>query len=158
GPASLAHEPEEARPHVHGLRRHGNPSRREGARVLPPLPPELAADRAAQGRQARQDDPAPGHRGEGPLADREGPDRGVREVLLAPLRFAAERSSMDADRIPLAEEFLREAVFASRGAQAAIGALRARRPSGGGSCGLGDEAEFVLDLSSRAREIYARLF
>jgi len=65
---------------------------------------------------------------------------------------------MDADRIRLAENFLREAVFASRGAQAAIGSLRAPRPSGTGSCGLGEEASIVLELAPRARDLYEHLF
>lgn len=66
------------------------------------------------------------------------------------------------NRQQLAESFLQEAVFASRGAQAARHAL-AKAPEGGaeaaeGQCGLGERAAVVLDLSARGRELFDALF
>ncbi len=59
-------------------------------------------------------------------------------------------------REELAGEFLREAVYRSRAAQAAGVALRA---SGGESgCGLGERAGVVLDLSPRGEELFAQLW
>lgn len=59
-------------------------------------------------------------------------------------------------REELAEEFLREAVYRSRAAQAAGVVLRS---SGGGSgCGLGERAGVVLDLSPRGDELFAQLW
>jgi len=65
---------------------------------------------------------------------------------------------MDADRIRLAEEFLREAVFRSRDAQAARHALQASGNPAAGSCGLGERAVVGLDLTPRGRELLELLF
>jgi hypothetical protein len=78
------------------------------------------------------------------------------------------------DRQQLAEAFLQEAVFVSRGTQAARHALASaprtapseERPTdqGGagavapGQCGLGERAAVVLDLSERGRELFEALF
>lgn len=64
-----------------------------------------------------------------------------------------ERTASD-ERLALAEELLREAVFAARGAQSAGLALR----GAGGNCGLGDRAGPLADLSPRARELCALLW
>ena len=66
------------------------------------------------------------------------------------------------NRQQLAESFLQEAVFASRGAQAARHALSST-PEGSaqgtaGQCGLGERAAVVLDLSARGRELFDALF
>lgn len=61
---------------------------------------------------------------------------------------------MDLDRIALAESFLQEAVYRSRGDQAGATLLSA----GSASCGLGEKPSVVLDLSPRAEEIYEELF
>ncbi|QDV05178.1 hypothetical protein Poly30_06740 [Planctomycetes bacterium Poly30] len=61
---------------------------------------------------------------------------------------------MDADPIALAESFLQEAVYRSRGDQAGATLLSA----GSASCGLGEKPSVVLDLSPRAEELYAKLF
>lgn len=61
---------------------------------------------------------------------------------------------MDDTRIRLAEELLREGVFRSRERQSAVQALT----SGSASCGLGEKAEVVLDLSPRGRELFDELF
>jgi len=61
---------------------------------------------------------------------------------------------VDEARIRLAEELLRDAVFRSRDRQSALHSLK----GGGGSCGLGEKAEVVLDLSPRGRELYDQLF
>lgn len=64
------------------------------------------------------------------------------------------------DRQQLAESFLQEAVFASRGAQAARHALATGNEAEGdaGQCGLGERAAVVLDLSERGRELFDALF
>lgn len=59
---------------------------------------------------------------------------------------------MDAERLRLAEEFLREAVFGSREKQAQV--FR----SGSRNCGLGEKAEIALDLSARGQELFEQLF
>lgn len=64
---------------------------------------------------------------------------------------------MDAERVSLAEAFLREAVFRSRAAQAAAGAFPAPS-SAPGRCGLGERAAVVLDLSAEGARIFARLW
>jgi hypothetical protein len=60
------------------------------------------------------------------------------------------------DRQRLAEDFLREAVYRSRAAQAAGVALRST--GGGSGCGLGERAGVVLDLSPRAADLFALLW
>jgi hypothetical protein len=71
---------------------------------------------------------------------------------------------MNEDRILLAEEFLREAVFKSRHAQAALPSSRALRPprmgpaQEAGNCGLGERAAIVLALSGRGQELFESLF
>jgi hypothetical protein len=65
---------------------------------------------------------------------------------------------MDTDRIRLAEEFLREAVYRSRDAQAARHALQASGNPALGSCGLGERAVVGLDLTPRGRELLEQLF
>jgi hypothetical protein len=61
---------------------------------------------------------------------------------------------VDEERIRLAEELLREGVLRSRDRQTAMHALR----PGPASCGLGEKAEVVLDLSPRGREVLGKLF
>ncbi|MBL8860317.1 MAG: hypothetical protein JNL28_17540 [Planctomycetes bacterium] len=59
----------------------------------------------------------------------------------------------------LAENFLREAVFRSRAAQAAASAFPAPASARDtGRCGLGERAAVVLDLSDKGREIFAQIF
>jgi len=63
------------------------------------------------------------------------------------------------ERLELAQEFLREAVFASRARQAAGTELaRLARPRVKGSCGLGEAAAVELELTPRAAELYAQLW
>ncbi|MEY2746419.1 MAG: hypothetical protein RL112_1461 [Planctomycetota bacterium] len=64
-----------------------------------------------------------------------------------------------AARLALAQDFLREAVYASRAKQAA-GAelLRLASPRVKGACGLGEAAALELELSPRAAELYAQLW
>ena len=64
---------------------------------------------------------------------------------------------MSAAQLELAEAFLREAVYRSRERQAASVALASAK-SKGGSCGLGEKPAVDLDMSRRAKEIYARLW
>lgn len=64
---------------------------------------------------------------------------------------------MDAERLRLAEEFLREAVFRSREQQAASSVERSLRKETG-TCGLGERAAIALDLSVRGRELFEQLF
>ena len=54
-----------------------------------------------------------------------------------------------------AEEFLQEAVYRSRGAQAGKALLA---PDAKGQCGLGQEAAVVLDLSPRAEALFLELW
>ena len=66
---------------------------------------------------------------------------------------------LDAARLELAEAFLREAVYRSRAAQAAAGAMPgAALPPTGGRCGLGERAVVVLDLSDKGRELFERIW
>jgi hypothetical protein len=65
---------------------------------------------------------------------------------------------MTDDRNGLAEDFLREAVVRSRERQAALTALRRTSAPGAGTCGLGERAAVVLDLSDHGRDLFARLF
>lgn len=58
------------------------------------------------------------------------------------------------DRIALAESFLQEAVYRSRGDQAGATLMSA----GSASCGLGEKPSVVLDLSPRGEELFERLF
>ena len=60
----------------------------------------------------------------------------------------------DGSRIALAESFLQEAVYRSRGDQAGATLLAA----GSASCGLGEKPSVVLDLSPRAEEMFEELF
>ena len=61
------------------------------------------------------------------------------------------------ERLGLAEEYLHEAVYRSRGAQAGAG-LFARGDPGAADCGLGVKAEVVLDLSPRGEELFRQLW
>ncbi len=64
-------------------------------------------------------------------------------------------------RIRLAEDFLREAVYRSRGQQAVhVGLAGAKldQPSGPANCGLGKKVAVCLDLSPRGEEICQRLW
>lgn len=65
-------------------------------------------------------------------------------------------------RLASAEAFLQEAVFQSRGRQAAqTGLARGRmegKASGPTNCGLGREAAIELSLSPRAEELFAELW
>lgn len=64
-----------------------------------------------------------------------------------------------AARIALAQDFLREAVYASRAKQAAGTELaRLAAPRVKGSCGLGEAAAVELELSPRGAELYALLW
>ena len=72
------------------------------------------------------------------------------------------------ERLDLARDFLREAVYRSRARQAASGVLAqppvspdgpdAERSAALGNCGLGAKAAVVLDLDERGRDLFARLF
>ncbi len=62
---------------------------------------------------------------------------------------------LDVERLRLAEDFLQEAVYRSRQSTSAP------FPSGGAAatnCGLGERAAVDLELSPRARELFARLW
>ncbi len=63
----------------------------------------------------------------------------------------------DSPTTPLAcaEEFLQEAVYRSRGAQAGKALLA---PDAKGQCGLGQEAAVVLDLSPRGETLFHSLW
>ena len=58
------------------------------------------------------------------------------------------------ERLALAEAFLQEAVYRSRGDQAGATLLAA----GSASCGLGEKPSVSLDLSPRAEVLFAELF
>ena len=66
------------------------------------------------------------------------------------------------ERLTKAEAFLQEAVYQSRGRQAAqVGLIRGRmesKPSGPTNCGLGREAAIELALSPRAVELSQELW
>lgn len=68
------------------------------------------------------------------------------------------------ERLDLARDFLREAVYRSRARQAASGVLAqpvapdAECSAALGNCGLGEKAAVVLDLDERGQELFARLF
>lgn len=66
---------------------------------------------------------------------------------------------MDEVRRLAAQQFLQEAVFRSRGAQAgaALLAPEERLPDGG-QCGLGVRAAVVLDLSPKAEQLFEQLW
>lgn len=71
----------------------------------------------------------------------------------------SERAETDRSRLELAEDFLREAVYRSRAAQAAAGAFpTSSPPPASGRCGLGERAVVVLDLSDKGRALFERLF
>lgn len=59
-----------------------------------------------------------------------------------------------AAQIALAESFLQEAVYRSRGDQAGATLLAA----GAASCGLGEKPSVSLDLTPRAEELFQELF
>lgn len=63
-------------------------------------------------------------------------------------------------RVELAEEFLRQAVYRSRSAQAFTTTIEKGRATQqqGGNCGLGQRAAVVLDLDERGRELFERLW
>lgn len=65
--------------------------------------------------------------------------------------------SLDEHRVALAEAFLQEAVFRSRGAQAGAG-LWAKGDPSAADCGLGSEAVVSLDLTPKASEIFSELW
>jgi len=66
------------------------------------------------------------------------------------------------ERLSKAEAFLQEAVYQSRGRQAAeVGLVRGRmegKPSGPTNCGLGREAAIELALSARAEQLAEELW
>jgi len=69
------------------------------------------------------------------------------------------RANANGERLSLAEDFLREAVFRSRAAQAAGSTFPSPSSAGdAGRCGLGERAAVVLDLSAEGRAIFERLF
>jgi hypothetical protein len=80
---------------------------------------------------------------------------------LAALDRRASRSrfspTMSNDRIDLAEELLREAVYRSRAMQG-VATMLAKRSADEGNCGLGAKAAVVLDLSPRGQELFERMF
>jgi len=61
------------------------------------------------------------------------------------------------ERLRLAEELLQEAVYRSRGAQAGTGLFAAGDPARA-DCGLGAQAEVVLELSPRGEELFGALW
>jgi hypothetical protein len=64
-----------------------------------------------------------------------------------------------AARLALAQDFLREAVYASRAKQATGAELaRLASPRVKGSCGLGTAAAVELELTPRGAELYAQLW
>lgn len=64
-----------------------------------------------------------------------------------------------AEHLTLAQEFLREVVYASRARQAAGAELaRLARPAVKGNCGLGESAALELGLSPRGAELHALLW
>jgi hypothetical protein len=65
---------------------------------------------------------------------------------------------MNSERLFLAEEFLREAVYRSREKQSALYSLQRDLAPGAGTCGLGERAAIALDLSPRGLELFGRLF
>jgi len=66
---------------------------------------------------------------------------------------------LDEDRISLARDLLREAVFRSRAKQAAGSSLLRSDPdSKAGNCGLGAHAAFESRLSDKGRELSAKLW
>ena len=66
---------------------------------------------------------------------------------------------LDEERVSLALELLREAVFSSRAKQAASTSLQRADPqSKAGNCGLGAHAEVELRLSAKGRELAAKLW
>jgi hypothetical protein len=65
---------------------------------------------------------------------------------------------MDSERLLLAEEFLREAVYRSREKQSALHTLQSGLAPGAGNCGLGERAAIALDLSPRGLELFGRLY
>lgn len=64
---------------------------------------------------------------------------------------------MSEDRIRLAEDLLKEAVYHARARQAAGVALGAGADAAGG-CGLGDSPSCDLTLSPRGQELFAKLW
>ena len=66
------------------------------------------------------------------------------------------------NRLDIAESFLQEAVYQSRGRQAAqtglARGLMEDKPSGPTNCGLGHEAAVELALSPRGEELFAELW
>jgi hypothetical protein len=63
----------------------------------------------------------------------------------------------DLERIAGAEAFLQEAVYRSREAQAGAGLWAAGDPNAA-SCGLGESAAVILDLTPRAIELFDALW
>lgn len=61
------------------------------------------------------------------------------------------------ERLALAEAFLQEAVYHSRSAQAGAALFAANDPEAG-RCGLGVEAEVVLDLSPAGEKLFGRIW
>lgn len=64
----------------------------------------------------------------------------------------------DPARLELAASFLQEAVYRSRGRQAAGVELKRGASPAAGNCGLGEKAALELDLSARGRELAAELW
>ena len=64
-----------------------------------------------------------------------------------------------APSVELAESFLQEAVFRSRERQTATVELRrgSAKP-GAGNCGLGESIELVQELSTRGKDLFARMW
>jgi hypothetical protein len=62
------------------------------------------------------------------------------------------------DELSLAEQFLRQAVYRSRAAQATGVALQRGAKPSVGQCGLGERAAIELDLDARGRELFEALW
>ncbi len=65
---------------------------------------------------------------------------------------------MDEARVQWAEEFLREAVYRSRAAQAVTTLFKQGAAPKVGQCGLGERAAVVLELDAKGRELFGRLW
>lgn len=67
------------------------------------------------------------------------------------------RATGGAERLALAQAFLREAVYRSRATQAANGVFAAK-PDGQGQCGLGEKAALVRVLTEEGANLFKRLW
>lgn len=70
----------------------------------------------------------------------------------------SDTRDMSEERLRLAESFLQEAVFRSRGRQSIEAALNPADENHPGQCGLGAKAAVVLDLERRGRELFDEIW